>query len=219
MIDPKDIQMRAEALANQIACPILRSMYSNSRTQVYKDIKDTYLKGVNESRDFYMPIIEALRAEIRLSKAVIASLENEVLLARKVLLPAEDVVTDPQVQMLAAHNKSLDNRIEQFWEYMGALEANDEKELGKKKGRGLMIKSSHLSLRFYKKDGWTKELLEVYLTKGSVKDQMPNREVWDYYFIDGSLDMEKLFNEIEPLVYDFKNKLAENPLEYLKEMN
>ena len=46
------------------------------------------------------------------------------------------------------------------------------------------ILSSHLALRFYKHLGWTKEILDQYVTRGRVMDQVGDQEVRDYWLLD-----------------------------------
>lgn len=94
------------------------------------------------------------------------------------------------------------------------------------------VHSSHLALRFYKHDGWTKEILEAYLTCGRVVDIWPGQEERDYWFLDhtqGSrLDMDRLYAEQVGKVvrwYDFEDPEHkgwghnESDLAFLKRMN
>lgn len=89
----------------------------------------------------------------------------------------------------------------------------------------LLIASSHLALRFYKCVGWTKELLDIYLDRGEVRDQIPCQEVRDYWFLNhekGSrLDMDRLVAQLNPRVFNWKDQElhGEDALKYLKEMN
>lgn len=88
------------------------------------------------------------------------------------------------------------------------------------------IYSSHLALRFYKGWGWTKELLEPYLTRGQMIDQIEGQDVRDYWFLDHTknscLDMERLFKELKPRVYHWngnKELFDQEAIEYLEKMN
>ena len=93
------------------------------------------------------------------------------------------------------------------------------------------VQSSHLALRFYKHDGWTKEVLEKYLKRGRVIDQFHDQEARDYYWLDheqsSQFDMVKLFeNEVSEVTrwYDYDGPLGylrekESDLEYMKRFN
>lgn len=89
----------------------------------------------------------------------------------------------------------------------------------------LRIQSSHLALRFYKHDGWTKELLNQYLLYGEVLDVWKDQEVRDYWFLNheknSHLDMERLVKDLNPRVFNWSNEelSGEQALSYLKEMN
>lgn len=87
------------------------------------------------------------------------------------------------------------------------------------------VHSSHLALRFYKSDGWTKEILDQYVVRGRVVDVWQDQPVRDYYFLDhtqsSQLDMDKLYNERVSKVYRWSDTADQllGDLEYLKEMN
>lgn len=83
------------------------------------------------------------------------------------------------------------------------------------------VHSSHLALRFYKHDGWTKEILDQYLKMGRVRDQIEGQEVRDYWFLDHNLgscfDMDRLYNDRVSKVLTYDGK--EGDLEYMRRMN
>lgn len=86
------------------------------------------------------------------------------------------------------------------------------------------VHSSHLALRFYKHDGWTKEILDQYITRGRVMDQREGQEVRDYWLLDhelaSRLDMPRLLeNEISKVVRWYDGPPRETDIEYLNEMN
>lgn len=86
------------------------------------------------------------------------------------------------------------------------------------------VHSSHLALRFYKHDGWTKEILDKYLIRGRVVDQWADQEVRDYWFLDhtqySAFDCEKLLeNEVGKVVRWYDGDNRESDLEFLKGMN
>ena len=86
------------------------------------------------------------------------------------------------------------------------------------------VHSSHLALRFYKADGWTKEILDKYLERGRVVDIWPGQEQRDYWFLDhekGSrLDMSLLLeNEISEVVRWDEGRSGQSDIDFLKRMN
>lgn len=60
----------------------------------------------------------------------------------------------------------------------------------------LIIRPSNLSFRFYKHDGWTKELVKSFLITGAAEDPFPEDE-YPYYRIERSstLDKKKVLDE------------------------
>jgi hypothetical protein len=92
------------------------------------------------------------------------------------------------------------------------------------------IHSSHLALRFYKGQGWTKEILEPYLLRGRLIDQLEGQEQRDYWWLDhragSQLDMKRLYEELSPRVFTyhwkndgFEELTGEAAVEYMKGMN
>lgn len=87
------------------------------------------------------------------------------------------------------------------------------------------ILSSHLALRFYKHLGWTKEILDQYVTRGRVMDQVGDQEVRDYWLLDNRqasrMDMERLYRELKPRVFHYNNQelFGEEAVEYMHDMN
>jgi len=62
------------------------------------------------------------------------------------------------------------------------------------------VSSSNLALRFYKRDGWTREDLELYLIRGSIEDTSEYHGDSDYFAyyilsIASSLDMKAFYQE------------------------
>lgn len=86
----------------------------------------------------------------------------------------------------------------------------------------MIVHSSHLSLRFYKRNGWTREILEPLLTKGKLIEQdslFPDM----HYFIPEAhslLDIDKLCT-IATNVVTWENKVLqqEEMKKYFKEMS
>jgi hypothetical protein len=61
-----------------------------------------------------------------------------------------------------------------------------------------IVRSSNLALRFYQNDGWTKEVLEKYLIKGSFLDSKERFGDTNPYFVlnvGSQLDMKRLYEE------------------------
>lgn len=87
------------------------------------------------------------------------------------------------------------------------------------------VQSSHLALRFYKHDGWTKEILDQYLIRGRVVDIYPGQKQRDYWWLDheqgSALDMDRLYkNEVgEVSRYRDMAALGKSDLEYMKGFN
>jgi len=87
------------------------------------------------------------------------------------------------------------------------------------------VQSSHLALRFYKHDGWTKEILDKYLVRGRVVDIWPGQEQRDYWFLDhtegSTLDMDRLYkNEVgEVCRYSETAEKGASDLNYMKRFN
>ena len=81
------------------------------------------------------------------------------------------------------------------------------------------VSSSHLAIRFYKSQGWTKELLEEYLISGEIIDHPEGQEPRDYWFGSrkGKLDLDRLYHEqiSEVQRYPFCDDTRPD-LEYLK---
>lgn len=88
----------------------------------------------------------------------------------------------------------------------------------------LEIQSSHLCLRFYKRAGWTKELLVPCLEVGGLCDTtfLGDKEEYSYWTLDRAsrFNADKLL-AIAGDVFDYKNnKLSkEESREYILEMN
>ena len=87
----------------------------------------------------------------------------------------------------------------------------------------MVVESSHLALRFYKHHGWTKEILDYYITQGRVLDVWEDQEVRDYWFLDhtqnSKLDIERLYSERISEVRRWNPETTVSDLQYLKGMN
>ena len=87
------------------------------------------------------------------------------------------------------------------------------------------VRSSHLALRFYKSDGWTKECLSKYLVRGELKDSESTHgdKPETAYFIIGvgsRLDMDNLYDHEVSIVHRwYSGPSEETDLDYLEEMN
>jgi hypothetical protein len=87
------------------------------------------------------------------------------------------------------------------------------------------VSSSHLALRFYKSQGWTRADLEPYLLRGQVEDtsELKNDEPAFAYFIlapGGALDMKRLLAEqISEVRRYYLGGPKETDLEYLESFN
>lgn len=93
------------------------------------------------------------------------------------------------------------------------------------------VHSSHLALRFYASDGWTKEILDKYVICGQVVCRHPD-DISPYWTLDhreGSrFDIQRLYdNEISEVHRWYKGTAfdringdwPETELEYLEKMN
>lgn len=81
----------------------------------------------------------------------------------------------------------------------------------------MIIHSSSLALRFYKSDGWSRELLESMLVAGALAEQ----EKGDEYFIlqvGGRLDMQKLLTVTTKVVRRFDDRPEESDASFLKRL-
>lgn len=85
----------------------------------------------------------------------------------------------------------------------------------------MIIQSSHLNLRFYKRDGWTRELLEAYLISGKILDSEQDKgdKPSETYFIaDSLLNIAQLYKDFVTKVVRWSNTATEelSDLEYLE---
>lgn len=83
----------------------------------------------------------------------------------------------------------------------------------------MKIRSSHLALRFYIHDGWSRKILEPLVIKGKIIHQESFGA--DYYIpeIGTELDMENLFKLVTSVqTYDNKFLVGEEMKKYCKEM-
>jgi len=82
----------------------------------------------------------------------------------------------------------------------------------------MIVKSSHLALRFYKNDGWTMALLSECLEKGSAIEFCPGIGL-EYYRLEvGSrLDLDKLMPHVTN-VQNWRNELIGPSREYIDKM-
>ena len=87
------------------------------------------------------------------------------------------------------------------------------------------VASSHLALRFYKRDGWTLDVLQKYLIKGQFQDtQITHGDSSEgAYFLPsvGSvIDMKMLFEEeISGIRRWYSGEPRESDLDYLNSFN
>ena len=87
------------------------------------------------------------------------------------------------------------------------------------------VSSSNLALRFYKSDGWTRECLEKYLIKGSLKDTAETHQYEDhnsYYILDvyAKLNMKNLYeNEVGEVCRAFNDYPNETDLQFMERYN
>jgi hypothetical protein len=87
------------------------------------------------------------------------------------------------------------------------------------------VHSSHLALRFYKRDGWALDCLKGYLTKGEFKDTSLTRGDADenaYFILDvgSSANMKSLLeNEVSKVVRWYTDERTESDLEYMNSFN
>jgi len=87
-----------------------------------------------------------------------------------------------------------------------------------------VVRSSNLALRFYKRDGWLRETLEVYLIQGRILDtqDLHGDSVDDAYFIfdrGSKVDMKSLYlAEVSEVERRFNDYPEETDLEFLERM-
>lgn len=84
------------------------------------------------------------------------------------------------------------------------------------------IYSSHLCLRFYEKDGWTKELLDSLCRDGSVRCFHPSDEPeWRYFTLDfgSAFDVDKLMAHMSELFRYPGYSENETDRDYIDDMN
>lgn len=87
------------------------------------------------------------------------------------------------------------------------------------------VHSSHLALRFYKRDGWTKDLIQKYLKWGEIKDTAETHgdsAELAYLFVDvgGQLEMKKFYDEQVSSVHRWHGHYEnETDLQFLEDYN
>ena len=86
------------------------------------------------------------------------------------------------------------------------------------------IKSSSLALRFYVKDGWTKEELDSCCIQGEVKLSFIDDSIeYQYYILDhlqnSRFDVDKLMEKMSVLVRAFDDRPNETDGEFIKKFN
>ena len=91
------------------------------------------------------------------------------------------------------------------------------------------VHSSHLALRFYKCDGWTKDILDKYVLRGEMDDTEHTlyghkNDPANAYFrpnMGTKLDVKALYeNEISYVVHFDGHKMeGEEAIEYMRRMN
>lgn len=88
------------------------------------------------------------------------------------------------------------------------------------------VSSSNLALRFYKGDGWTREVLEKYLIKGKILDtqfshhQDPPESAYFILEVGAKLDMPRLYDEQVSEVYRaFNDNPALSDLQFMEHHN
>lgn len=87
------------------------------------------------------------------------------------------------------------------------------------------VSSSHLALRFYKADGWTRTCLIKYLKQGEILDTAfthGDQAVHAYLYMspESKMDMRALLeNEVSKVIRWYGGDPKETDLEYLESMN
>jgi hypothetical protein len=87
------------------------------------------------------------------------------------------------------------------------------------------VSSSNLALRFYKMDGWTREVLEKYLIKGSLQDTEfthHDHGVNAYYIlkVGSRLDMQRLYDEqVSEVDRAFNDYPSQSDLQFMESYN
>ena len=86
-----------------------------------------------------------------------------------------------------------------------------------------IIRSSNLALRFYRKDGWTREELEECLEKGIIifrQDIIMGNDM-SYWMLDirSKFNIDKLMSKMSKLDRMFDDRPEESDREYLEKMN
>lgn len=87
------------------------------------------------------------------------------------------------------------------------------------------VSSSNLALRFEKSQGWTRQILESYLTKGKILDTeilMGDRRDDAYFILDvgSALDLDRLYEDHVGKVYRAFDDYPEmTDLEFMKSKN
>ena len=83
----------------------------------------------------------------------------------------------------------------------------------------MIVRSSHLALRFYEHDGWTEEVLKKCLNKGEI-------EFWgglcsEYWRLTmgSSFNVDKLMKHVTKVERWHKEENKESDKEYIKMMN
>lgn len=81
----------------------------------------------------------------------------------------------------------------------------------------MLVRSSNLALRFYEKDGWTKEHIEFFLVEGEVLEQK-SMFCSDYYIVSvgSTVDFRKLRSLVSRVDRAFDDNPNESDNDFMK---
>lgn len=84
----------------------------------------------------------------------------------------------------------------------------------------LVVRSSHLALRFYSLDGWTRDLVEAIKIKGDLVLKDPGHD-WVYWVghVGSSFDIDKLVDHCRVQHYDGRFLEGDEARTYVAQMN
>jgi hypothetical protein len=119
--------------------------------------------------------------------------------------PTESQIDFMETVLREIHNEAIEAASQVVYRHSGNCDEFYEirKSSLHREHEGIMkkrVSSSNLALRFYKGDGWTRECLEKYLTRGKLLDTAEthgDKPESAYFILDvgAALDMPKLYAE------------------------